>query len=298
MNYKGQTIIITAVLLTAITLSVVTLTYIWGQPLIQKSTEQTNIDRIISKLDELNSAIEYVSDTGSPRTVRFQLGDETLQIRESENAVSYRLTTLIPIFSSIEWNPINSYENSIKKEIIGANTSKTSSFWTPFGASGDTHYSNITLEDQEYNITVYKVNNTVYNYACLWQTTINPQNCGFAGESLRAEGINYLVSWINESGEEVVLQGKETENIGLLGTDPAGIIAGRTIAIGENERIVRIRLSYRGLIDNSGVIQRIKLNCDRSCLTGQGMHTLRIERSNINITSNETNINLNLWFEN
>ncbi|MFA5405801.1 MAG: hypothetical protein WC307_00380 [Candidatus Nanoarchaeia archaeon] len=299
---RGQSAIISTILLSGIILSIVTATYIWGQPLIQKTTDKIKIDKIIDDLTIIYERLDHTQQTGSPSEVTLNVQEATYQISQEDNAILVKATTLIPVITSFSYVPISYTELAYETMLTDVNTSRTITDLvnTPTGYDeGTIHFGNVTLNGTVYNITVYNTSNTIFDHVCLYQgidVTNTTTECAEELSSIKKGLIDYTVSWIDDTGIEVILSGGEEENIGVLGTDPAGIISGKSQPV-SNEQHVTIKLSYRGLRDSTGRTYKTYIECSQGCRTGTGITTLRIERTRVERTTNSTNYYVNAYFE-
>ena len=137
---------------------------------------------------------------------------------------------------------------------------------------------------------------SVYDYACIYQgSSPVASDCGPELSSITKD-IEYTLSWISTDGKEAIISGGLRENVGVLGTDPAGIIVGKSQPVG-NAQQVTIELAYRSLRDAAGRTYKTYIFCETGCRAGTGIKRLTIERTNIERTSNSTNYYITLRFE-
>lgn len=297
---KAQSAIISTILLSSIILSIVTATFIWGQPLVQKTTDKIKIDSFTEMLETIKNAIDNAQQTGSPSQLRLDISDATIIIEPDNNAVAIKTKTVIPIITSFIFVPISYTELPFENELIDVDASEENltPVFMPQGYSIGTtiHYGNTTLASEVYNITSFYTGSD-YDTICIYQEQYAIQDdCIEEGESLTKNSINYILSWINSGGTEVILTGPEIENHGVLGTDPGGIIIGKSTPVSRIQHI-ELRLAYRGLIDASGRMTKTIIQCSRGCRTGDGSKTLRVTRDKIDRTENTTYFYIKLKFE-
>jgi hypothetical protein len=298
---RSQSAIISTVLISGIILAIVTATYVWGQPLVQKTTDKVKIDSVIDDLTLIKDKIDHTQQTGSPSVITLNIQDANYQISESDNAIIIKTNTLIPIIASYSYVPISYTELAYEKELTDINTSDTiTGVLTPDGYDGGTiHYGTISLQGTPYNVTVYNTSNTVYDHVCIYEgsdISSLDDDCAEELNSISKAGIDYTISWINNRGVEVIVSGGEKENIGILGTDPGGIISGKSQPV-SSEQHVTIKLSYRALKDANNRKYKTFIECATGCKAGTGVKTLRIERSRVERTSNATYYYINTYFE-
>lgn len=298
---RGQSAIISTVLLSGIILAIVSATFIWGQPLVQKTTDKVKIDTIVDDLTLIKDKIEHTQQTGSPSVVNLNIQDATYHILPDENGIIVRTTTLIPVITSYTYIPISYTELAYETELTDVDTSQTvTGVSTPPGYDGgDIHFGNVTLEGALYNVTVYVTDNTVYDHVCIYQgSDISDLDAECSEElgSINKAGTDFTISWVNSDGNEVIISGGEKENIGILGSDPAGIIAGKSQPI-SNQQQVSLKLSYRSLKDANNRNYKTFIECSVGCRATTGVHRLRIERTRVERTSNNTYYYVKAYFE-
>jgi hypothetical protein len=304
---KSQTQIVTAILLTLVILTAVTGTYLWGNPLVQKNMDKVHIDSLVKKLEEIDSAIKYVSDTGASRSVKVNLGSDKIYIVPTETSIEsgfmFEATTKIPIITSSEWIPINSLEMPQQRESIFINATQTISAPDPRICTIAQHsttnvkYGNVTLEGVVYNVTIY--NNTgsgLYDYVCISSGSCVISDCAGIEGTIRKNNIDYLVVFVTNNGDSAVLNGKWVDNVGFLGSDNPGIIVGKSVALGETQTL-RIGVRYRALRDSAGRLHKIYLTCSNGCFFSGGSHEIIFTRENIIRDVNSTNIYIDIKVE-
>ncbi len=299
---KAQSTVVSTVLLSGIILAIVTATFVWGQPLVQKTTDKIKVDSLTNDLSTIKDKIDHTQQTGSPSVVTLNIKDATFRISQDDNSIIVKTTTLIPVIASYNFVPLDYTELAYETKLTDVNTSflNTTVVSVPDGYDGgDIHFGNATLGSKDYNITVYNKSSTVYNYACIYEgSDISDMDSQCAEElgTINVEGTNYVVSWIKSDGKEVIISGGEEENVGVLGVDPAGIISGKSLPVSGNQHIT-LKLSYRKLRDSSGHFYKTFLQCSSGCRTGAGIKKLIIERDRVERTENETNYYIKLHFE-
>lgn len=298
---RGQSAIISTVLLSGIILAIVTATFVWGQPLVQKTTDKVKIDTMVDDLTLIKDKIEHTQQTGSPSVVNLNIQDATYYVLPDENAVMIKTTTLIPVITSYTYIPISYTELAYETELTDVDTSQTiTGVSTPPGYDGgDIHFGNVTLEGTLYNVTVYVTDNTVYDHVCIYQgADVNDLNteCDEELGSIDKTGTEFTISWISSDGTEVIISGGEKENTGILGTDPPGIIAGKSQPV-SNQQHVTLRLAYRALKDANNRNYKTFIECSTGCRASSGVQRLRIERSRVERTTNSTYYYVKVYFE-
>ncbi|MCW1300608.1 MAG: hypothetical protein OH335_02640 [Candidatus Parvarchaeota archaeon] len=296
---KSQTQIVTAILLTLVIITAITGTYLWGNPLIQKNTDKMHIDFLIKKLQEIDTAIRYVAETGASRSIRVDLGNDRIYIvpteQSTESGFMFETMTRIPIITSSDWIPINSLEAPQKRESIFVNASQTinspNSLICTIADHGTSNVrlGSVTLEGVTYNVTSY--NNTVtgvYDYVCISEASCVITDCTSVDGTIVKGSIPYLVAFVSNNGDSIVLHGKTVDNVGFLGSDSPGIIVGKSIALGETQT-VRLGIRYRALQDSTGRLHKIYITCSRGCFFSGGSHEITFTRENIIRDINSTN---------
>ncbi len=297
---KSQSTIISTLLISGIILSIITATYVWGQPLIQKTTDKIKVDKYIEDLNLIKDKIDYTQKTGSPSEVLLNIRDASVQIKPNENSIIIKTSTRIPIISSFSYIPISYYELAYETNLIDVNTSEEGyTTNNPPGTTGIIHKGNITLENVLYNLTVYNTTNSdKYDYVCIYQgSDVNnvDDDCTPELGEINKNGVIYTVSWISDDGTEVIISGGIKENIGLLGIDPAGIISGKSQPTGNGYSII-LKLSYRGLKDKNNHIYKTIIQCDSGCSAGTGVQKLRIEKAKTERLENQTLYYISVFF--
>ncbi len=299
---KAQSAIISTVLLSGIILSIVAATYIWGQPLVQKTTDKIKIDALTEMLETIKNGIDNAQQSGSPSQLQLDISDAVVAIKPSINAVSIETTTIIPIITSYTYVPISYTELPSESELIDVNTTETNTTttYTPtnYVVGTDIHFGNVTLNTTVYNVTTYNISPSgTYDVACIYEgQEAEASECITEGQTLTMGVNDYTLSWLDSEGTEVILTGPEVETLGVLGTDPAGIIIGKSTPVSRTQHI-ELRLVYRGLIDAEGRETKTILQCTSGCRTGEGRKILRVSRDRIERTENITYFYINLKFE-
>jgi len=296
---KAQSTIISTILLSGLVLSIVITAYLWAQPLIQKTSDKTRVDSLINSLKTIKQEIDHVQQTGSPSEVSINLQGALIQVLPGDNSVSIKTEVYIPIITSFAWIPIGYTELPVDNKLFFANTSdsnKTAVYLPDGYVPGSTiHFGNITPYSINYNLTVY--NRGSYDYVCIYQGDGPVQSdCASINKEVIKDDANYIISWISDNGEQVILSGLEEENKGLFGLDPGGIIIGKGFPVTNVEHI-ELRLTYRTLVDELGREYKTILNCTSSCRTGEGLSKLRIRRARVEQGINVTNFYIFLSFE-
>jgi hypothetical protein len=278
---KSQMSVVGTILISGIVISIIIITYIWGRPLVQKSVDKARIDTILKRLEEIDSAITYVADTGGSRSIRFSLGEEAIRISPDDNSISFETSTVIPIIASLEWLPLNYHELPFKRDVLYSNTSGTAPVGCPWG--GIPRNGSITIEGVEFNVTACN-ETTEYNYACIGHelSLITGSDCGRLNDDIYISEIDYTITVlkVNETGSEVFFLGEIVENVGILGMDPYGIIVGKTDVIAEVQRVT-MKVKYRSLKDALGNLYSIVIQCDVDCFARGGTRTLHISRERL-----------------
>src|SRR3972149_2155869 len=122
---RAQTQILGAVLITAILLLVSGSAFIWGKPLIDKSTDKSKIDGLVLKMAEIDSAIKQAASTGSSKNLKIRISESDEVSVTNDGEIRMITYTQVPVISTKDFAPLNSYELSVKKELIGVETNKS-----------------------------------------------------------------------------------------------------------------------------------------------------------------------------
>ena len=138
-----------------------------------------------------------------------------------------------------------------------------------------------------------------YCLVCIVNDTDAPTNdeCAKEFRAISIDGVDYVIQKIDVNGEYVYFTGKEVENIGVITRDVPGVISGKSRVLGTNEGLLTtLQLKYRGLMDNSGVVHRIVVNCKNNCLSTKPETLVKIVRSDVVRTGSsiDTYINVEL----
>ncbi len=295
---KNQSSIISTIILSGIILAIVSATFIWGQPLVQKSTDKIKVNTIINNLKTIDDKIVYTQQTGSSSVVSLNIDGATYRISPNDNSIIVKTETLIPIITSYSFIPIGYSELAYEPELISINTSNTnqSIISGPSKYYGEIKFGNKSINGVNYNFSVYNTSDK-YDYLCMFNgSDINSTDSDCAEElnSITKNGIKYTIAFISYDGKEVVLSGSFIENIGLLGSDPSGIISGKNLPT-RDKQFVTLKLSYRGLKDANNNYYKIILECDANCLTSNSKKLI-ITRDRIERTSNATYYYIRLHF--
>lgn len=300
---RAQTAIISTILLSGVILAIVTATYVWGQPLVQKTTDKIKIDSIVNDLTTIKNRIEHTQQTGSPSEVTLNIQDANYQISPDENGIIVKATTLIPVITSYAYIPMDYTELAYETRLTDINTSLTGSTTTkPSGyVNGDIiHTGEVNLSNTNYHVSVYNTSegNTIYDIVCIHvgEDIIPNTDCAKELGFINKNGIDYSISWIDDNGAEVIISGDQKENIGILGTDPSGVISGKSQPVSRTQQVT-IKLSYRGLKDANDRVYKTFIECATGCRASEGIKTLKIERTKVDRTSNSTNYYLKVYFE-
>jgi len=300
---KAQSAIISTVLLSGVILAIVTATYVWGQPLVQKTTDKIKIDSIVNDLTTIKNRIEHTQQTGSPSEVTLNIQNANYQISQDENGVIVKTTTLIPVITSYVYIPMDYTELAYETRLTDISTTLTGSTATkPTGyVNGDIiHTGEVNLSSNSYHVSVYNTSdgNTIYDQICIHsgEDIIPSTDCAKELGFINKNGIDYSVSWIDDNGIEAILSGDQKENIGILGTDPSGVISGKSQPVSRTQQVT-IKLSYRGLQDANDRVYKTFIECETGCRASEGIKTLKIERTKVDRTSNSTNYYLKVYFE-
>lgn len=290
MAGKAQSEILGTVILTGVLIVVVTITFMWGQPLIQKNIDRTEVNTAIDKLEEISDAILYTASTGSNNVVRLDLTSASFLVDELNNRIILETYSGVPIIASTEELPINYYELALMNENLAYNTTYTSSIDPQLsGYELNTRHTNTTINSEFYNVTVHQNTTSLeWNLACIWKDNAINQasDCAKTGGIIEKEGNNYEIINILTSGEAAYMNGALIENIGVLGSEPSGIISAKSIKVGDRQKIT-FYLTYRAMMSPTGELYKIIINCASGCSATSSEKTLIVSRTN---TLREENI--------
>ncbi len=284
---KGQSTVVSSVLISGIIISIISLTYIWGRPLIQKTTDKSNIDTAKSDLLTIKDYIIEAASSGN--TKRYDINLDNNEILKVTDKISFETITTIPIVSSVDWSPLNSYELPFKRQnnnITTDGTSTISPSCVSFEGTVNNQTATLDLEDgSSKTFYIFLFNRSIthkYDYACISEDIdeISCNNdCGFEGDTITKYGTKFTFLYIDDNGSYVNILGKEVENEGVLGEDEYGILIARSISLGDTQKVF-MEVRFRPLIDP--VTQdkiRINLTCTESCMATAGKHTLEISKT-------------------
>jgi hypothetical protein len=306
---KAQSQILGSVLIMAIVLLVSGTAFIWGKPLIDKSTDKSKIDNLLLKMDEIDASIKQAASTGSSKKIRVSLKDYDEISITKNGEIKFQTYIKVPVISTKDYAPLNSYELAIEKELLGAETNLTVNLGLypelkldEFGCnlSFDVKNTSMILESKYYNVLLCVTSDTGdYDVTCIVNDTDKPKNheCAKEYETISLDGINYVIQRIDRGGTYVYFTGSEVENIGIIARDVPGVISGKSRVLGTTEGLLTtLLLKYRGLIDNKGVIHRIILDCNTNCLASGSDTEVKIVRTDVVRTGNsiDTYINVEL----
>jgi hypothetical protein len=283
---KTQSTVVSSVLISGIIISIISLTYVWGRPLIQKTADKSNID--MAKSDLLNIKDMIVDSASTGNTRRYDINLEGNEILKVTDKIDFETVTSIPIVSSTSWSPLNSYELPFERQITGVTTDSTKNTATNCAAhSGDIKYKQQSLDlsnGSSMNFDVTFFNRTVtnnYDYACIAEdadSMVCSNDCGVEGETIVKFGTSFSFLYLNSSGYNMNIMGKEIENEGVLGEDEMAILIARSINLGDSQK-VNMEIRFRTLVDPvTGDKIRINLTCTGTCTATAGKHTLQINK--------------------
>ncbi|MDD5417939.1 MAG: hypothetical protein PHW96_03605 [Candidatus Nanoarchaeia archaeon] len=275
---KAQSNILAVVLMSGIAIVIVSAVLVWGKPLIDKSSDKISMQNIINTLQNVDEKIVYVaSNTGSQRLRVDVSGLSEIYLDEADNSIVFRSITRMPLVGSVEWVPLNTYELPDEKETLTINTTSTactcgSTCGLDYSGlcsscTGEIKHGTATINTTATSVHVCTTNGVEYNRICFntTQGVIPTLNCYGENGLWLQDSVNYRIIYVDRtSGNEAVLEGAEVENIGIQGRDVPGIIAGR-LTPAQDLYEVRLRLKYRGLEDENGMINRIRLSCGVNC---------------------------------
>lgn len=302
---KAQSEIVGTVLISTLILVVVGSTFVWGRPLIDKSSDKSKLDTILLKFEELDSAIRYVASTGSSKIVSINLHEEDqLEINE-DGEIELQTVMKVPIITSKDFTPLNAYELPEDTALYYTemnNTLDADSYQDLVVSlmSQNSEILNASLGIGNWNVLSYRRQSDDYNYVCVAEGTDfsdELSQCGVRGEDIFTSAGNYTVIRINDTGSPVYLSGGLVENLGLLGKDVPGIILGKSDLLGGNTGLITtIKMAYRGLLDDKRTVHRVNVACEINCIASSGVKDIRIVRTDVerNPDSIDTYINVEI----
>lgn len=283
---KAQQTILGAVLVTGIVILLIFVAFVWGRPLIQKNLDMSRILGLIKTMEEVDSSIRYVAESGATKSVEISLENSVLKILPDEilegNDIQVDAQTLMPIVSYVTWVPLNTDDTPYSKEKFRAPLSSTDQ--TIPCVTGVTSTKRATLSMYGYSYEIFVFETPDYGcdkFVCIKKPNEDPalvsceESCKCEGGIVQKDGIQYKINYVG--GESVEIAGALEENIGTLGIDKQGIILGMATRAGDQNRN-SIRLVYRGVEDElSKTVHRIDIECAtpaRGCVVGEGEYLL------------------------
>ncbi|MBR9679183.1 MAG: hypothetical protein GON13_02865 [Nanoarchaeota archaeon] len=300
---KAQSQILGAVLITAIVMLVSGSAFVWGKPLIDKSTDKSKVDGLLLKMSEIDSAIKQAASTGSSKTVKVRLQEHDELSVSNDGGLKFKSYILVPVISTKDYAPLNSYELAVENELIGVETIETVSESLGICSlphDGVVKNASLLLEGENFHVVVYNTSNSYdYDHVCIINHTNQPTNdeCANEFQTIPVNGVDYVIQRIDKKGEFVYFTGDEVENVGIMTRDVPGVISGKSRVLSSTEGLLTtLVLNYRGLIDNNGVIHRIIIQCENNCLSTKSETLVKIIRSDIIRTGSsiDTYINIGL----
>jgi hypothetical protein len=294
---KAQVSILGVVILIGIVMALVSVTYIWAGPLITKNIDKANVNSVISFMNNLNEDILYVASTGSSRVISANIGQASFIINPDNNQIIVEMSSTVPMINSVTESPINFYELATKRENFNTNASMLDDSISLPGYEPISYYSNLTLGNVNYNISLFSFSENNFTLLCIWNNSLNQANdCGQAGQSISKEGTAYEVVYINQSGNNSLFIGGLIENEGVFGLEPSGILSGKGFNSNGKEYIT-LFLTYRALISDENVKFKIFIDCSNSCAFSNEKKNFVISRTNIIRGSGFVNTNITIEVE-
>ena len=95
---RGQSQVVGFTIITLIMLSITSIVFLWGQPLIERSSEFNEIDKVENQMIKLNKAITQVAYDKSQKTINFKIDSGSL-IWEKKNRLNYYSNSNLPYTS-------------------------------------------------------------------------------------------------------------------------------------------------------------------------------------------------------
>ncbi|MDD2679007.1 MAG: hypothetical protein PHG04_00305 [Candidatus Nanoarchaeia archaeon] len=292
---KAQSSILGVVLFLGIVLALVTATYVWAEALISKNVDKSNTDSVTEFMETLNNDILYVASTGARRVINANLATASLVINPPNNQIVIEISSAVPIINSVTQVPLNFIELATMKENFNINASLSEESLSIEGYESLSKYSNVSLEGQEYNATIFNNSATnEFDLLCLWNEALTYENdCATTNETISKEGISYEVIYVNESGDSATFTGDFIENPGIFSTEPAGIISAKGFRAGEKEYIT-FYLTYRTLTNQEGTDFKIFINCSNNCALSEEAKSLSISRNSVERGADYVNTYINI----
>ncbi len=232
-------------------------------------------------MTEIDSAIRYVGNSKSSMTIKIGLNaGENLRIYNG--TVQWDTSTRVPVIAVNYWVPLSGTQMPTKKNLTSVNTSSDCTTCPTRTGFQNPKNGTAVFEGVEYQISVY--NSTAqgtYTSLCMNSTDmIVDSDCATQFNTITKASVEYIIGSIQTDGTSAVILGKDIENTGVVGRDPAGVVIGKSIPSGDFQKVL-IKLKYRALKDSFGKEISYVLQCDSNCETGQGDHTLNIRFNSI-----------------
>lgn len=287
---KAQGAIVGTVLISSIIIGIVSVSYLWGKPLIDKSTDKVRINSLISIMKNIEGSIESVTQGGS-RTINLGL-ESNEEFRVESNKITLITHTSVPIITTLNWAPLNTYELPFRENLYRANTNKSCNTTNAGcvcedepGYNDNVTFNTINISNTSYTVCNYN-GSEGYNYTCINNSL---SECGGEESKIRWLGIEII------NKNETILSGNETNISGTLGEDTSGILMAKTTPTG-NKQEVRFRIRFRPLINKQGRKFIINPTCEDNCVVRGGDHRIEIRKKKTDkkVNSTITKVYLNI----
>lgn len=104
---RGQTQLISAVLIFGIVAGLVMSAYIWGMPIIRKTSDVAQYEFAKQSFFEINNAILEVARTENQRSVNLKLNRGILKVYKDLNLLEYSFSSRVPLVTTQKWVVLN-----------------------------------------------------------------------------------------------------------------------------------------------------------------------------------------------
>lgn len=104
---KSQVPIISAVLIFGIVAALIVSAYLWGMPILAKTSDAAQYEFAKKAFFEINDAILETARTCGQRSVNFRIERGRLRVLGSENLLEYSFSTRVPLITTQEWVILN-----------------------------------------------------------------------------------------------------------------------------------------------------------------------------------------------
>lgn len=284
---RAQQTVLGAILVTGIVIALVFLAFVWGRPLIQKNLDMTKILGLIDTVEEIDTTIRFVAETGTSKTVDVNLDKTALRVMQDElllerNNIQFEVGTFMPIVSYVMWVPLNTNDLPYINEKFAGNLQESSVQVACVTGSTGVKSTSLNLYGRRYEVHVFQTpdyNCAASKYVCLQGPTESAPSlscetsCACEGDYIFKDEHYFKIEYVGDTYIEI--GGDIQENIGVISVDKPGIIIGKGVKSGD-QNLNMIKLVYRGLEDQlTKDVYRINLQCSGNCIVSSGDYTLQ-----------------------